>query len=252
MEQQQEQEKIPEIVHSSWHEYLQPLFDDSKMMRIKYGILTSNPFYPASKDIFKVFSMPLQDIRVCILGQDPYPKGEGIGLAFAVNEDVPLPASLKVIHNEVFKIDAIAEGMSSLPLEEWKTLAHWTEQGVFLLNTALTVEAFKPGSHVGYWQWFTKEIVKIISKVAKPIWLLWGTKAQSFSYFIEDKEMVRRDVDIELNTGPMTNMVLEASHPAAELYLKQSNRKGKTFTGCNHFQRCNTILLSKRQKPIVW
>lgn len=63
-------EELPKIIHSSWHTYLQPLFDDEKMKMIKYNVLTSCDFYPSPSDIFKVFSMPLEDIKVVILGQD--------------------------------------------------------------------------------------------------------------------------------------------------------------------------------------
>lgn len=66
-------EQIPEIVDSSWHEYLQPLFNDDRMKYIKYELLTKERFLPAGKDIFNVFSMPLDKIKVVILGQDPYP-----------------------------------------------------------------------------------------------------------------------------------------------------------------------------------
>jgi uracil-DNA glycosylase len=142
--------------------------------------------------------------------------------------------------------------MSSLPLEEWKTLNHWVEQGVFLFNTALTVEATKAGSHLGYWQWFTREVIKIISKVAKPIWMLWGAKAQYFSYFIEGGEKMTRNVDIEVNFGPMTNLILEAPHPAAELYKRFDGKKVATFSGCCHFEKCNQILFHKKQPQIKW
>lgn len=248
---EQEQEKLPQIVHSSWTEYLQPLFNDVKMLKIKYQILTTCAFYPSPKDIFRVFSMPIQDIKVVILGQDPYPRGEGVGLAFAVKEDIPMPGSLRVIAKEIER-EGLKSGFFDSDIPQWRNLEHWTEQGVFLLNTALTVEAFKASTHLGYWQWFTREVIKIISRVAKPTWLLWGAKAQSFADFIEGGELVTKDTDIELNTGSMTNMILKAPHPAAELYMQTERKSGSTFTGCNHFKLCNMILEGKRQKQINW
>lgn len=246
---EQEQEKIPMSVHSSWHEYLQPLFDDVKMMKLKYKILPSIDYYPARDSIFKVFSMPIDQIKVCIIGQDPYPNGEAIGLSFAVPSTVKIPPSLQVVAREI-ELSGLKTGFFDSDIPEWRTLEHWTKQGVFLLNSALTVEAFKSSSHLNYWQWFTKEVIKIISRVAKPVWMLWGVKAQGFSHFIEGGEIMKKDVDIELNMGSLNNLILTASHPAAEFY--KDSRSKATFKGCNHFQMCNKILEMKKEKIINW
>ena len=95
-------QRIPGIIHPSWHEHLQPLFNDRKMNLIRDQIL-SNPhlFYPATENIFRIFAMPLDKIKVVIIGQDPYSKGEAIGKAFAVNENTPIPPSLKIIKDEI-------------------------------------------------------------------------------------------------------------------------------------------------------
>lgn len=224
-------EKMPSAIHESWHKYLQPLFDNPKMIMIKNEVLSAAPYYPDRENIFRVFSMPLQEIKVVIIGQDPYPNGEAIGLAFGINKISKMPASLRVINNEITK--SMNKGF------DWTldvTLQKWFNQGVFLLNAALTVERKQAGSHIGYWEWFTREVISIIAKEVSPIWLLWGSKAQSFNQIIRMNE-----------TGLHSNSILEAPHPAAELY--GGNKK---FTGCNHFNLCNEILQSKDKVIIDW
>lgn len=244
-------EIIPQIIHKSWHEHLQPLFDDPKMILLKDKILPTCDFYPNGGDIFKVFSMPLQDIKVVALGQDPYPNGEAIGLAFAVKETKNIPASLKIIGGEIYNEDHTALHHPDItPLNpKWKTLQHWVDQGVFLLNSGLTVERRNSGSHIGIWHWFTRQIVGIISKEVTPIWLLWGAKAQTLKGYISNAKIEYSNItSIPAHTRNV-NVILEAPHPAAETY---SGSTGKKFTGCNHFNKCNEILKSKGRPPIYW
>ena len=173
-------EKIPDIIHPSWHTYLQPLFDDKKMILIKNHILPKCKFYPEIDQIFRVFSMPIEEIKVVIIGQEPYVNGTSTGYSFAVNARTPIPKSLKTIQTEI--INSLVERDPDVSIEspEWKTLEHWVKQGVFMYNTALTVEVGNPTSHIGQWQWFTREVIKVISKEIRPVWLLWGSKAKSF------------------------------------------------------------------------
>lgn len=242
-------QKIPDVIHESWHKHLQPLFDDEKMLLIKDKILPSCNFYPNSNDIFKVFSMPLQDIKVVILGQDPYPNGEAIGLAFAVNSKTAIPKSLNIIFKEVIKPETSEDFINSVNAKD-RTLSNWVNQGVFLLNTALTVEEKNPNSHTGYWQWFTREVIKIISRecLIKPVWMLWGAKAQSFREYIGKNQIDINDVSSVSEDCVEVNFTLQAPHPAAELYSG-----GKTkFSGCNHFEKCNEILEIRKQEKINW
>ena len=224
-------EKLPSIIHESWHPFLQPLFDsDFSLQLIKNHIFPANNFYPEKRDIFKVFSMPLKDIKVVILGQDPYPQeGQAIGLSFAVSETTPIPTSLRVIQTEVGK-------------ELDRTLSNWVEQGVFLLNTALTVEKGKAGSHLNFWKGFTNRVIRIIAAEAAPIWLLWGKKAQEVKILIEAENYKHVDEQGQA----LHNVVLQAPHPAAEAYA--GGKAG--FYGCNHFHTVNS-LLSLNNKPII-
>lgn len=246
-------ERIPDTIHKSWHPYLQKLFDNKKMGLMRDNILPRHKFYPANSDIFNVFKMPLDKIKVVILGQDPYPKGEGIGYAFAVNSDTTIPPSLRIIRNEVIesKVERQQDLVDSL---EWKTLKHWRQQGIFLLNAALTVEANSSGSHGGHWQWFTKEVINTISNTVKPLWMLWGAKAIGLRDYISGAKCIVRDMEIEVPVEVAIghdniNYILEAAHPMAEGY--DSNTKYK-FTGCNHFNLCNKILKVKQQSIINW
>lgn len=240
---------LPDIIDKSWYPYLQPLFADLKMKMI-VDTINESSFYPDADKVFRVFHMPIDRIKVVILGQDPYNRGEAIGLAFAVDDKTPTPASLKIIYNEMLR-EHKESGLQLSAL--WGSdLWHWVEQGVFLLNTALTVEPNNAGSHAGIWSWFTKEVIHIISGEAKikPIWLLWGGKAKAFRVYIHngftvgDIKLIAEQWEADKNY----NWILQADHPAAETY---PGGKGK-FTGCNHFNLCNTLLELKGQEQMKW
>lgn len=206
------------------------------MILIKDSILPKCKYYPERSNIFRVFSMPINDIKVVILGQDPYFNGEANGLAFSVNRNIKMPASLKNIYKEVNKDYKVHN------IVEWKTLEHWHKQGVFLLNTALTVEAGEAGTHIGYWQWFTREIVKIISLNNKPIFILWGSKAKSFKGFIHAYTTWLGEYKGDFS------YIIEGNHPAVDSYPNSEYK----FIGCNHFRICNQILKLKNKSLINW
>ena len=225
-------EQLPSIIHESWHPFLQPIFDtDFALQIIKNQILPTNNFYPEKHNIFRVFSMPMQDIKVVILGQDPYPNvNQAIGYAFAVYKECTMPASLRIIAKEVAD-----EGFGiEVDLRDWKTLQHWTNQGVFLLNTALTVEKKKAGSHIDLWKSFTRQVIEVISKEVNPIWLLWGAKAHSFIPYIQ------KGTDL-------VNHIVTAPHPAAETY--SGGKAG--FYGSDCFSYVNLILQEEKNKNVI-
>lgn len=232
--------QLPPTIHESWHEYLQPLFDDVKMQMIKDTLVF--PYYPSPDLVFRVFRMPIDKIKVVILGQDPYPNGEAIGVAFGVAKTTPVPASLRIILKEIIRSEALMGEDSD------RTLQAWIQQGVFLLNTALTVEARNSGSHVEIWRWWTRQIVAIISKVNPCVWLLWGSKAQMFKSYISNYYTQSHQIIID-STNIEANWVLECPHPAAESYNPDTPYK---FTGCNHFNLCNEILKEKGLETIKW
>lgn len=235
--------KLPKLIHESWHPFLQPLFDeDFSVKLLNNQILPNCNYYPEAQNIFRVFSMPMDQIRVVILGQDPYPnKDQAIGLSFAVNQNCPMPKSLTIIANEVMMeysdTGQFYNDLLLLQKSEWRTLQHWVDQGVFLLNAALTVEEKKIGSHMQLWQMFVWRVVGIIAKEVSPIWLLWGKKAQEVTSIIRGRENNRGD-----------NIILNAPHPAAEAYA--GGKAG--FYGCNHFKIVNHLLEEKNKTIIQW
>lgn len=240
-------EQLPPTIHESWHVHLQPLFDDPKMLMIKNEILPKCSFYPEKANIFNVFKMPISAIKVVILGQDPYPNGEAIGYAFSVDEYKPASASLRVIQKELTYSEAPMHPDVSIMIKSWKPLAHWRQQGVFLLNTALTVQKDDAGSHIGYWKWFTRQVIEIIANnTSGVVWLLWGSHAKAYKEFIQPKiEGIPLDAVL-----PDSNFhfVFEANHPAAESYPDSKYK----FTGCNHFNLVNKALSLQNKSIIKW
>lgn len=224
-------------IHSSWLPLIDSIIEaDSVLKELNTSVLPNVRYYPEVQDIFNVFQMPVEDIKVVILGQDPYPnEGQAIGYAFAVSEETTIPASLRIIQREVgHNID--------------KTLQSWREQGVFLLNTALTVEAKNAGSHLQYWENFTQKVLGFISKTNPCIWLLWGKKAQVYKSFLESPTVQVTSIKTVPTLGTKINHILVAAHPAAETY------SGGTagFLGCNHFNIVNEILRNTNKSTINW
>lgn len=189
--------------------------------------------YPAPEDMFRAFKLtPFNDVKVVIIGQDPYHDGSANGLAFSVNSDtMKIPPSLLNINKELEK--DVFDGVN---LFKRVDLSNWASQGVFLINTFLSVEAGKPGSHAAYgWDKFTAAAIrKLLLRPGKPIvFMLWGNHAQNtFKPIIEE-------------TGKGSHLILTAPHPSPF-----SADKG--FFGCKHFSKCNSFLQVTNQRQIVW
>ena len=247
-------------IHPDW-DFIKGLLNTEPLLTLKNEILPNVKYYPAKENIFKVFEMPLSSIKVVILGQDPYfTPNDAIGRAFAVSKVTRIPPSLRNIYTEIISEVTGANGLVDnsqsseiiLNLDKWKTLEHLQEQGAFLLNTALTVEAGIAGSHLKYWESFTKAVIHHISFNNPCVWLLWGAKAKAFLPSINFKsfDASRYDADT-INDIPAVNdynYILTAPHPAAESY--SGGKAG--FFGCNHFAYTNVILKKKNINPIKW
>ena len=192
---------------------------------IKKEILNKKNISPNKKDIFRAFKFcSFSSTKVVIFGQDPYfQNGVANGLAFSVNEDKKIPASLKNIYKEINNdIGEIKNKNGSLD--------DWTRQGVLLLNSSLTVEVGIPGSHSNIgWEDFLREIVKILSCKQEVVFMLWGNHAKKYLQYIDSKD----------------NLILTSSHPSP-----LSAYRG--FVGCKHFSKCNEYLKSKNIKKIDW
>lgn len=239
-----------EVIHESWIPVISAELYKQPLQHLNEEILPNISYQPQSHNIFRAFEMPVNKIKVVILGQDPYPTpGDAIGKAFAVSLDTRVPVSLRNIRQETMS----SVGQYNVYCHDnWKTLEHWSEQGVFLLNTALTVETGKAGSHLKYWEEFTKRIISFIAHTQPCIWILWGAKAQKFRPYISKNIFSVKGYDIntikEIPGDDKFNYILTAPHPAAEAY--SGGNAG--FYGCNHFLFINEILNKTRQSPINW
>ena len=182
--------------------------------------------FPPMNDIFNAFRFcPYEKVKVVILGQDPYHgEGQAHGLAFSVKKGVEPPPSLKNIFKELTDDVGVAPPSHGC-------LESWAKQGVFLLNTALTVRKGQPLSHRGKgWETFTDHVISILSKRDKPmVFLLWGSNARSKKPLIDRTK----------------HLVLEAPHPSP-----LSAFAG--FFGCKHFSKANAFLREKGETPVDW
>lgn len=182
--------------------------------------------FPPKEEIFRAFELTdFLNVKVVILGQDPYHgEGQANGLAFSVKDGVQPPPSVQNILKEV--VDDIGE--TSIV---GGNLESWAEQGVFLLNTCLTVRSGQPLSHskIG-WETFTDNIISVLNNSSLPIvFMLWGGNARSKKKLIKNGR----------------HLILEATHPSP-----LSSYKG--FFGCRHFSKANNFLARNGLKEIVW
>lgn len=184
--------------------------------------------YPTQKDVFRAFDdCPFEKVRVVILGQDPYPnEGQAIGRAFAVSESTKMPGSLKNIFKEV-RHDYPSQLMPE------PTLESWARQGVFLLNTTLTVAHGQINSHakIGWKKEVTIPTLKKLSAEREHlVFILWGAHAKKFEHILVRQER---------------HLILKAAHPSP-----RSVAKG--FRGCGHFSKANKYLSKHGILNIVW
>lgn len=182
--------------------------------------------YPAADDIFNALHLTaLQDVKVLILGQDPYfNERQAHGLCFSVQPGVDIPPSLKNIYAEL-QTDLGCK----IPNNGY--LTKWAKQGVLLLNTVLTVRAHEPNSHQGQgWEKFTDAIIQKVNEQDRPIvYMLWGKPAQTKMKMLNNPK----------------HLILTAPHPSP-----LSSYRG--FFGCKHFSKCNDFLQSNGVEPIDW
>ncbi len=181
--------------------------------------------YPPEQQVFQALqSTPFEQVKVVILGQDPYHgPNQANGLCFSVNPEIALPPSLKNIYKEI-------EQDIGCKMPEHGDLSGWAKQGVLLLNSVLTVEATIAGSHANKgWEQVTDGIIRSLNNSSKSIvYLLWGAYAHKKAKLIDKK-----------------HIILKAPHPSP-----LSAYRG--FFGCKHFSYCNQILVESGESPIQW
>jgi len=229
-EQTQKTEKkkttIAQILKDQLWEELHPLVDTISMQliidRISADVQKGKEVYPPPTETFRALEyVNPEDIKVVIIGQDPYHNGQANGMAFAVNKK-PIPPSLRNIYKE------LCDEYDHVPDDFDYSLQHWAEQGVLLLNTSFTVAEKSPGSYAGDWDFMVNEILRTINlKAPKAIFLLWGKHAKSYS-------------------SKINGAVRTAAHPAAEAYGNAG------FFGCGHFVAANEHLKALGIEPIDW
>lgn len=177
---------------------------------------------------------PLEQVRVVILGQDPYHgEGQAQGLAFSVAEAIKIPPSLRNIFKEL-------QRDLHVPTPQNGSLIRWAQQGVLLLNTTLTVEQGKPASHAKKgWEDLTDIIIqRIAGQTSSVVFMLWGAHAQKKEALI---------LNGSLNTG-IEHLILKANHPSP----LSATKAPIPFIGCGHFGLANEFLKQKGVKSIVW
>lgn len=216
-------------IEPSWKKQLQEEFEKpyfsslTDFVRSEYAKTT---IYPPAKLIFNAFDQcPFEQVRVVILGQDPYHgPGQAHGLCFSVNDGIQFPPSLINIFKEI-------ERDLQIPVPNSGNLERWAKQGVLLLNATLTVRATMAGSHQNKgWEQFTDAVIEKLSRERQNIvFMLWGAYAQKKGAVIDTSK----------------HLVLQAVHPSP-----LSAHRG--FIGCGHFGMANRYLVEKNSNPINW
>ncbi len=217
------------IIEESWKKVLQPEFDKEYFAQtasfLKQEKREGVRIYPPGSLIFNAFRLtPFDRVKVVILGQDPYHgHGQAHGLSFSVPDGIAMPPSLQNIYKEI-------ESDLGTPIQRTGNLEKWAVQGVFLLNSVLTVRAGQPTSHSNIgWQSFTDAVIRTISEQKEHVvFMLWGNYARSKRDLIDSSK----------------HLILEAAHP--------SPLARGAFFGCRHFSKANAYLNSTGQEPIVW
>lgn len=222
-------------IEESWKKHLQAEFDKpyfATLTDFVRGEYAQRKVYPPAGLIFNAFNLcPFDDVRVVLLGQDPYHEpGQAHGLCFSVRQGIQPPPSLVNIMKEVKADVGVNESMfmnGSSPYD----LTRWASQGVLLLNATLTVREHQAGSHQGKgWETFTDAVIKILSEEKENVvFILWGSYAQSKRPLIDESK----------------HLVLTSVHPSP-----LSAHRG--FFGNHHFSLANRYLQSKGKKEIVW
>ena len=216
-------------IEQSWREALAQEFDKPYFAELAARLHAEKQagkvIYPPGSRIFRAFDLcPLDEVKVVILGQDPYHgAGQAMGLSFSVPDGVPAPPSLKNIFKEI-------ESDLGIKMSGRPNLEPWARQGVLLLNAVLTVRSGEPTSHGALgWQTFTDAVIRTISdRRDGVVFLLWGNYARGKAPLVDTSR----------------HTVLEAAHP--------SPLARGAFFGCRHFSKTNAILASEGKTPIDW
>lgn len=240
---------VPEAwpVAPGWEVVLAPFWDSAPAQRlasfIKARLAAGAAVYPP-QPLRALELTPLSQVRVVILGQDPYHgPGQAEGLAFSVAPGMKLPPSLRNMFKELARDPALSGTPSALPA--CGSLLRWAQQGVLLLNACLTVEEGQPGSHAGQgWEVLTDLVFKaVLDQTGPVVFMLWGAHAQRMA------EVVRRHGAVAQTEGDGgRHLILCANHPSPLSAL----RPPQPFIGCGHFSLANAFLQRQGGSPVDW
>ena len=190
---------------------------------------------------FKALALtPLDQVRVVILGQDPYHgAGQAHGLAFSVAAGVKIPPSLRNIFKEIQRESGYLSAIQALQGDKSGSLEFWARQGVLLLNTCLTVEDGQPASHAKLgWEVLTDALIGLVATRNKNVvFMLWGAHAQAKQVLLKTPQSLQND-----------HLVLPANHPSP----LSAMRPPAPFLGCGHFGAANAFLVNRGISPINW
>ena len=218
-------------ITNDWAEYLKPEYKKpyyKKLFDFVGQAYATETVYPPADDIFNAFhTTPLSHVKCVIIGQDPYHEpGQANGLAFSVSRGVKLPPSLQNIYKEL-------EADLGVPAAKSGDLTSWAQQGVFLLNTVLSVRAHAANSHKDFgWQSFTDAVIAALAELPQPVaFVLWGAQAQKKAALVEK--------------SPYPRLVLQSPHRSP-----LSAYRG--FFGSRPFSQINAFLVSYGFSPVDW
>ncbi|MDE9367283.1 uracil-DNA glycosylase [Luteipulveratus sp. YIM 133132] len=217
---------LTELVHPSWATALAPAQDHLQRLGqfLRTEISSGRPYLPAGQHVLRAFTRPFEDVRVLIVGQDPYPTpGHAVGLCFSVAREVsPIPRSLQNIYAEM-------ESDIGIPPAQHGDLSAWADRGVLLLNRVLTVRPGAPGSHRGHgWEHVTATAINALVERGGPlVAVLWGRDARNLAPHLGEVPRV------------------ESAHPSP-----LSARSG--FFGSRPFSRTNELLQQQGAEPVDW
>lgn len=214
-------------MHASWGPHLQPYKPHAQAAHSKAleASKANKMILPKQDRMFAAFNTAFDDVKVVIIGQDPYHHpGQANGYAFSVNKGVDVPPSLENIYKELMTDQGVRHPSHG-------DLDYWVRQGVLLLNTALTVEAYNPGSHKDFgWHEFTSGVIQVLSDKCKNlVFILWGAHAQKAG----------------ANIDTTKHLVIKSAHPSP-----LSAHRG--FFGSKPFSQANNYLKEHGKSPIDW
>lgn len=216
---------LTDIMSEDWAQALAPVEDKihamGEFLRTEHA--AGHRTFPTGQNIFRAFSRPMNEVKVLIVGQDPYPTpGNAMGLSFSVQRDMPLPKSLINIYRE------LSDDLGIEPAQHGD-LSSWSDEGIMLMNRVLSVREGAPGSHRNKgWEEVTECVIRALAARNKPlVGLLWGADARRTAPMLEPYPCV------------------ESAHPSP-----LSAHRG--FFGSRPFSRVNTLLVEQGAEPVDW